>query len=111
MPNYILTNKSVILCPHGGMVTNLGGSAKRPVIDGGFPMLINDHFVVGGCASCNTVNWANPSMNYRVNGVPALTTQSIGLCSGIQGIGTGNTRVALCQTKVEDKQGNLNFAK
>jgi len=111
MPRYILTNKSVIMCPHGGRVTNIQSSAKRPVIDGGLPILINDYFTVGGCSLCNMVTWANASSNYLVNGVPTLTNQSIGICFGSQGVGTGNVFIASFQTKVEDKQGNLNFAK
>jgi len=111
MPIYILTNKSLILCAHGGHVAGMGISKTRPVIEGGHPLLINDSFTIGGCPTCHRVTWANPSETYTVKGVPALTSQSVGLCFGNQGEATGVVTVALCQKTVQEKKGNLNFAK
>ena len=102
MASYILTTKSVILCPHGGPIKNIQSSTKRPVIDGGFPLLINDTFTIVGCAMCTTVNWAGASNRYLVNKVPVLTNTSIGICTGGQGIGWGPAQIVSFQTKVRD---------
>lgn len=108
MSNYILTSKSVILCPHGGYVTNLSNSSTIHSIDGGLPLLLNDYFAIGGCHQCNTVLWSNPSSTYFVNGAPALTSKSIGICCNHRGTPTGAALIRSFQTEVAEPQ-NLSF--
>jgi hypothetical protein len=108
MKGLILTNRSVILCPHDGIVQNFPGLGVLRPVEGGIPMMINDVFTIGGCQQCFTVQWSNPSATFFINGVPALTTNSIGNCTGTHGEMQGPARICLFQT-VEFEPEEMTF--
>ncbi|MDH3492735.1 MAG: hypothetical protein OEM82_04235 [Acidobacteriota bacterium] len=97
MPNYILTQSSVILCPHGGLVTHIPISPSEFRIEGMLPMLLTDHYLVSGCPNmggpgvrpCLDVFWVNPSLMLLVHGIPALTNASVPLVRDVAGVPTG----------------------
>jgi hypothetical protein len=110
MPNFILTRSSVILCPHGGIVTHIPLSANRELINGELPMLVNDQFFVAGCPfmspmgpmPCLHVIWTNASITKLINGVPVLTNASIGMVHAVNSMPQGIVVIASFQTQVTD---------
>ena len=105
MPNYILTNTSVILCPHGGMVTHIPLSISEFTIEGALPLLLTDQYLVVGCPGivaggtypCINAIWVNPSMMLFVRGRPALTNVSTGMVRDAMGIVAGPALVTSFQ--------------
>ena len=88
---FILTMRAVIMCPHGGVITAIPTTETGYRIDGFRPLLMGDVFIVAGCPfstgsepmPCQTVTWLAPSNNLIVKGMPALTSLSVGLASGV----------------------------
>jgi hypothetical protein len=98
MRGLILTNRSVILCPHEGMIQGFPGLGVLHPVEGGIPLMFNDVFTIGGCYECLSVQWSNPSTTFLIDGIPALTHMSVGLCMGAYGEGHGTARICSFQT-------------
>jgi len=85
MPN-LLTVASVLMCPHGGMVTvspaSTRATAGSPIVCG------TDTFIVAGCAfniagvpsPCVSINWVLTTTRVQSGGALALNESSVGLC-------------------------------
>lgn len=107
---FILTARSMILCPHGGMVMHLPTSFSGELINGEIPMTLNDTYVVVGCANimpgmpspCMRVQWITASVSRFINGVPVLIHTSIGNCLNPSGMMQGIAIIASFQTTVTD---------
>lgn len=106
MSSFILTKRSVILCPHGGMVSHIPMSKTSYRVCGDVPMLLLDRYVVSGCPNrdypCGNVSWENPSTTLYVNGVPALLNTSIGFCLTQASVPQGAAVIASFQTVVTE---------
>lgn len=98
MRGLILTNRSVILCPHSGIIHGAPGLGVLRPVEGGYPLMINDVFTVGGCYECFTVRWSYPSVTFFIDGVPALVHTSFGECVGTRGETLGVATIGLFQT-------------
>jgi hypothetical protein len=82
----LLTVASVLMCPHGGLVTvspaSTRATAGSPIICG------SDTFIVAGCAfniagvpsPCVSVNWMVTATRVQSGGALALNESSVGLC-------------------------------
>src|SRR5689334_4750863 len=107
---FVLTKRSVIMCPHGGMVMHSPTSFSGELVNGEIPMLINDVYTIVGCpnsmggaaSACMTVIWTTASTSYFINGVPVLIHTSVGLCQSSSGVPQGPAIVASFQTVVMD---------
>jgi hypothetical protein len=108
MPNFILTRSSVILCPHGGIVTHIPLNYSSYRVNGEIVMLLTDQYVIVGCpgtgqgGGCLSVVWTNPSPFLLVSGSPALTNASIALCQSVTGVAGGPAIIASFQTLVRE---------
>ncbi len=105
----LLNTHSVIMCPHGGMVTHVPGTFTSYRIAGRPPMLQADTFMVQGCpfyagipSPCTSVMWVTASSMLIVRGSPALTQASVGLCSSAGGAVQGPAIIASCQLMVQE---------
>jgi hypothetical protein len=82
----LLTAASVMMCPHGGMVTATPGSTHAtidaPILRG------SDTFIITGCSfapsgavsPCVSVNWVQTATRVKHGGDFVLTEASVGLC-------------------------------
>jgi hypothetical protein len=82
----LLTTASVLMCPHGGMVTGSPASsnvtAAAPVLAGG------DSCIIAGCTfnisgaphPCVSVQWVVTATRVKRAGAMALNASSVGLC-------------------------------
>ncbi len=95
---------AVAMCPHGGEVTTI--SSNTQVLVSGMPVaLVSDQFIVTGCVfsvgpqpqPCVTVQWMAPTVETLVNGQPAITAGSVGLCMAANGAPNGPAIVASTQ--------------
>ena len=98
---FLLNSDSIILCPHGGVVshTPLSGTGYR--VDGRFPMLLGDLYQIMGCSfvsgygsPCLSVQWVTASTMLIVKSQPALVATSVGLCISAGGGGMGPAIIA-----------------
>ncbi len=107
---FLLTRRSVILCPHGGVIVHIPASFSAELIDGELPLLLNDFYNVIGCSNfqggnasfCLKVMWTSGSLNRLINGVPVLTNESIGLCQNALGVNQGAAIITSFQTRETD---------
>ena len=107
MPGLLFHVGAVAMCPHGGQVTTI--SANTRVLASGMQVaLATDQFTVAGCAftlpsgtpqPCVTVQWTTPTVETVVNGQPAVTALSVGLCIAADGAPNGPAIVASTQTR------------
>ncbi len=97
-----LTTASILMCPHGGMVSAVSSNTKA--LAGGAPILrASDVFTVSGCAAtpnpCVLVQWIPPARKAGVGGDGALTDGDTGMC--MSGMGPqGNVVVSSTQSKL-----------
>jgi hypothetical protein len=98
---------AVATCPHGGQVTTISANAR--VLVSGMPVaLMADQFVVVGCAfvvgtvpqPCVKVQWTVPTARTMINGQPAVTALSAGICIAANGVPNGPVIVASTQPRV-----------
>lgn len=115
---FLLNSDSVILCPHGGMVshTPLSGTSYR--VDGRFPMLLGDLYQIAGCpfmsnygSPCFMVKWVTASNMLIIKSQPALIATSVGLCISAGGIPQGPAIIsAIRSTQMEpDSFTTINY--
>lgn len=98
MPNYLLNRSSVIMCPHGGIVTHVPTTFSTELVNGNLPLLLTDLYFVAGCPNasldpCQRVTWQFPSPTRKISGVPVLTTASVGICESARSMPTGPAAV------------------
>lgn len=93
MAGILLNHISVIICPHGGIVVHTPTTNTSYRIDGQFPMLISDLYLVVGCpfdprygGGCTMVTWVTGSTNLIIKGQPALVNSSVGICISASGM-------------------------
>lgn len=105
MPGPLLVVGAVVMCPHGGQVTTISSDTR--VLASGTPVaLVTDQFMVAGCAfttpagpqPCITVQWTTPTVETLINGQPAVTAASVGLCIAANGAPNGPAVIASTQT-------------
>jgi hypothetical protein len=102
----LLNSSSVLMCPHGGMVTAVPSSAGVTVA--GSPIVLaTDTFTVAGCPfapvvphPCVLVQWQLTALRSTSNSVATLTNQSVGLCMAADGAVQGPVIVQATQPKV-----------
>jgi hypothetical protein len=82
----LLTTASVLMCPHGGVVTaspaSSNVSAAAPVLAAG------DNCIIAGCVfnvagaphPCVSVQWVVTATRVKRAGAMALTDSSVGMC-------------------------------
>lgn len=110
MGNPILNGQTILLCPHGGVVTHIPMTVTSYRVNGYPPMLMTDQFIVSGCpfsvggmpAGCQNVQWVNGSTLLYVKGVPVLTSACVGLCYSSMGFEIGPVVIAAVQTAVRE---------
>ena len=107
MPGPLFHVGAVAMCPHGGQVTTISANAR--VLVSGMPVaLATDQFLVAGCAfapggvpmPCVMVQWTTPTVETLVNGLPAITALSVGLCIAATGAPNGPAVVVSTQPRV-----------
>jgi hypothetical protein len=102
----LLTAASVLMCPHGGMVTASPASAKTQA--GGPIVRSTDNFLVTGCAfnisgvphPCVSIQWVQTATRVQVGGVFALTQSSVGLCVAADQTPQGPVQIQSTQPNV-----------
>jgi hypothetical protein len=83
----ILTVTSTVMCPHGG-VALLTTTNAQALIDGAPALLLTDVHPVVGCSfapggiyiPCVLIRWFTAASQTKVQNVPALLQNSLGLC-------------------------------
>lgn len=111
MAGQTLTTTSTLLCPHGGQVQISSGNTAA--MAGGAPLaLATDTFTVSGCpfqipapsgtvpSPCVTVQWVVTDVRTRVNGLPTLSTASVGLCLAATMVPQGNVVIVTADPKI-----------
>jgi hypothetical protein len=104
MSDFILTTASTLLCPHGGRVILTTGNT-RARIQGSPALLLTDLHAVVGCPftvgtkpqPCVTVRWLVGAVQTRVDGIPVLLRNSVGLCLSAEQIPQGPPTVVQVQ--------------
>jgi len=97
---------AVAMCPHGGQITTVPGSARVQV--SGMPVTtLADQCLVAGCAftipppqPCLQVQWLTPATRVLVNGSPPITQGSSGLAISATGVPQGPPLIVSTQTRV-----------
>lgn len=104
---FILTTQSSAMCPHGGTV-QLTTSNTLVKIDQVAALLQTDVHSIAGCpffkgptpSPCLTVTWITGATQAKVNQVPMLLQNSIGLCQSATGP-QGTVIITNVQTKAQ----------
>ncbi|MUL46994.1 hypothetical protein FZI85_03465 [Mycobacterium sp. CBMA293] len=105
MPGPLFVVGAVAMCPHGGQITTISSDTR--VLAGGMPVaLMTDQFMVAGCAfvvgtvpqPCLKVQWTTPTALTLINGQPAITQASVGLCIAANGAPNGPPIIVSTQT-------------
>lgn len=105
MPGPLLVVGAVAMCPHGGQITIISSDTR--VLAGAMPVaLMTDQFMVAGCAfmvatvpqPCLKVQWTTPTVETLINGQPAITAASVGMCIAANGAPNGPAIVVSTQT-------------
>jgi hypothetical protein len=109
MGNLLLSIDSVLMCPHGGMVSPASITPTTYRISGRPPLLLGDVFVVSGCpfyighpSPCTTVQWLAGSSMLIIMGKPALTAGSTGICLSMASVPQGPVIIAAHQLGVRE---------
>ena len=103
---YILTSSSIVLCPHGGIVSHVPMTNSSFTINGELPMLLTDAYLAVGCPNvfggvsfpCVNILWVNPSTLLFVRGIPTLTNFSVPIARDSYGSALGSGVIASFQT-------------
>jgi hypothetical protein len=103
----LLTDSSVLMCPHGGTV-QVVTSDSRVQAAGGFVLRDSDTFTVVGCPftagtvyhPCATVDWVVPSLRSKAVGDSTLTEDSVGVCQAADQAVQGTVQVVFAQPQV-----------
>lgn len=105
MASLLLNTGTIIMCPHGGMVTHAPLTVTSYRVDGRLPMLQSDNYIIVGCSNnygrpspCFRVTWASASNLLVIRGERALTLDSVGICQSASGIAQGPAIITYTQT-------------
>jgi hypothetical protein len=104
----ILTTASTVLCPHGGSLTLLTSNTIAQV-DGSMILLVTDQHPISGCAfmvgtkpqPCVLARWLVGATQTKVNQVPVLLQNSVGLCYSAEQIPQGPPNIVSVQQKAK----------
>ena len=114
MTGQAITTTSTLQCPHGGAVqiisTNLNVDTSGSAL-----ALATDTFTISGCpfqipigtgtipSPCVSIRWIKSDLRNSVNGIPTLSTTSVGLCLAATQIPQGPVSIVNTQTKVSSQ--------
>jgi hypothetical protein len=96
----LLTTASLLMCPHGGLVTVEPTSSVT--VHGDAIVLDSDDFAVDGCLSdppCLLVVWQTTAERSNCRGSATLTSESIGACVTADGATQGFVAILATQTR------------
>ena len=104
----ILTTTSTVLCPHAGLAQLLTSNTLAAV-DGAPMLLQTDLHPVIGCTfapggvytPCVLIRWASGAAQTKINGVPVLLQNSVGLCLNAAQVPQGTALVVQVQTQAK----------
>ncbi len=103
----LLTDSSVLMCPHGGTV-QVTTSDSRVQASSGYVLRSSDTFTIAGCPfvignvahPCTTVKWVVPALRSKAVGDSTLTEGSVGLCQAADQAVQGPVQVVVAQPRV-----------
>ncbi len=98
----LLTQSTMMMCPHGGTVTAIPNSTRAQA-DGTPVLRASDTFVVAGCSllsPCVTVQWVLPGLRVKHSGDFTLNQASVGLCLSGSQTPQGMVLIAATQPRV-----------
>jgi hypothetical protein len=103
----LLTDSSVLMCPHGGTVQIVTTDSKVQAASG-FVVRSSDTFTIVGCPftvgtayhPCATVEWVLPSLRSKAVGDSTLTEDSIGFCQAADEAVQGLVQIVLAEARV-----------
>ena len=83
----LLNVSSMMMCPHGGMVSAISQNTKV-MVSGGLTLRSSDTFLIAGCAfalglvphPCVQVRWVEADSKSQVNNDFTISQESVGLC-------------------------------
>ncbi|MCK2242411.1 MULTISPECIES: hypothetical protein [unclassified Crossiella] len=102
----LLHVNATVTCPHGGQATVAPGQ-HRVAVSSQLVAVQSDIYTISGCPftvgqkpqPCLTIRWVRPSVSIKVNGVPALLEDSVGLCLSAEQIPQGPPRIVTVQRR------------
>jgi len=103
----LLTNSSLMMCPHGGMVSAVSANTRVQTAAG--PALrSSDTFLIVGCPfivglvphPCVSVNWVMPNVKSQVMSDFTLSEASVGLCVAADQAVQGAVLITFTQPRV-----------
>ena len=103
----LLNTSTVMMCPHGGMVSAI--SQNTQVMAAGSPVLLaSDTFLIAGCVfaigptphPCMQVQWVQPDTKSQVLGNFTLSESNVGLCISADMSVQGAVLVVFTQAQV-----------
>jgi hypothetical protein len=102
-----LTANSVLMCPHGGMVSAVATNS-HVTLGGAQIVLATDTFTIGGCAfmigpsphPCVQVQWIVTALRGTAGGAQPLTMDSVGLCVAADNAPQGSVLIQTTQARV-----------
>lgn len=103
----LLNTASILMCPHGGMVSAIT-SNTRVNAGGGPAVLATDTFTIAGCPfvigvvphPCVQVQWVQPDARSQVEGNFTLSESSVGLCIAADMAVQGTVLISMTQAQV-----------
>jgi hypothetical protein len=102
----LLNTSSIMMCPHGGMVTAISGNTRVRAA-GEFVLRASDTFIIAGCAftlppphPCVQINWVQPDVHSKVSGDFTLSEASMGLCVAADQAVQGTVIITSAQPRV-----------
>lgn len=109
MADPLLHVGATALCPHGGTVSTVPGSA-RVLLSGQPAATLSDQYPVLGCAftlpgpkpsPCVKVQWIQPAARVLADGQPVVLATSQGLCLSPEQAPQGPPNVVVTQPRVK----------
>ena len=102
----LLNTSSVMMCPHGGMVSAVSSNTKAKA--GDFMLRPSDTFTIAGCPlnisgaphPCVRVQWVVNALRSKAAGDFTLTTDSVGLCLAADQAPQGTVLINFTQPRV-----------
>lgn len=103
----LLNTSSIMMCPHGGMVSAISANTRVQAV-GGPVLRSSDTFLIAGCVlniagaphPCVTVNWVQPDTKSQVMGDFTLSEASVGLCTAGDQAVQGTVLITFTQPRV-----------
>lgn len=108
MSSPVLTQSTTVQCPHGGSAS-VTPSNQMAKADGSPILTVADIHQVVGCPftlpsgtpnPCALIQWQAPAVQAKVNQIPVLLENSVGLCIGPTGP-QGTAQIVSNQSKVK----------